>query len=113
VPTNTPGGSTSTSTSTSTTTSTATATNTPAPPFTSTVLLYMVHYTSYFTQTDEGVRLINTDNSPASVGLWSIVDATGSITLPITATIPANGSIWIGNTATGFSAIFGFKPDYE
>ena len=96
----------------STSTPTVTATNTSVS-VSSSVYLYMVHYTSYLSQSDEGVRLINTSNSASSVGGWSIVNSSGSVTLPLTATIAPNSSIWIANSATGFSGLFGFLPDYE
>jgi predicted extracellular nuclease/phosphatidylserine/phosphatidylglycerophosphate/cardiolipin synthase-like enzyme len=111
--TSTPGGSTNTSVATSTVGATSTSTTTPITA-TSDVLLYMLYYTTYAGgQSDEAVRLINTGSMPELVGNWTISDSTGSITLPLTATIAPNGKIWIANSATSFRSLFGFSPDYE
>ncbi|HKP51476.1 MAG TPA: lamin tail domain-containing protein [Chloroflexia bacterium] len=87
-------------------------TNTPIPQ--SNVLLYMLYYKTYATgQSDEAVRLINMGASPAPVGSWSIVGATGAITLPVGASIPGNSKIWVANNAVSFRILFGFSPNFE
>ncbi|MGI8586392.1 MAG: S-layer homology domain-containing protein [Chloroflexia bacterium] len=118
VSTPTPAGPTSTATATVTPGGpTSTPTATPPPVGGGTVKLYMLYaygLTTATPQPDEAVRLINTGTATASVGGWQIQNETGGlITLPMTATIPAGGKIWIADTASGFRTYFGFNPDYE